>query len=210
MLISAREAAKRLGVKPATLYAYVSRGLLRSAAGQDSRARRYYADDIDRLKRSRHAGPRTGKPPKPFDNLLPVLDTSISLIESGRLYYCGTDALTLADTADLETVACLLWGQADRCRFQMGPMQVHLRRRLSGPHLPLMAIDRARVILSDMTTHDVAALDTSPSAVARTGARLVAALTGSVTGTMPTMPTTHQDLQLAWRLDASASDLVRR
>src|SRR5205823_6284204 len=32
MLITAREAARRLGVKPATLYAYVSRGLIRSAA----------------------------------------------------------------------------------------------------------------------------------------------------------------------------------
>ena len=43
MLISAREAARRLGVKPATLYAYVSRGLLRSAPGPDSRQRCYFA-----------------------------------------------------------------------------------------------------------------------------------------------------------------------
>jgi citrate synthase len=72
MLISAQEAARRLGVKPATLYAYVSRELLRSAPGPDSRSRRYYAEDVERLRRSRHAGPRTGKPPKPFDSLAPV------------------------------------------------------------------------------------------------------------------------------------------
>ena len=32
MLIDAPEATRRLGIKPATLYAYVSRGLIRSAA----------------------------------------------------------------------------------------------------------------------------------------------------------------------------------
>ena len=60
MLISAREAARRLGVKPATLYAYVSRGLMRSAPGADSRERRYYEEDVARLKRLRHAGPGPG------------------------------------------------------------------------------------------------------------------------------------------------------
>src|SRR5215831_8735891 len=44
VLMSAREAAHYLKVKPATLYAYVSRGLLRSAPGPDKRERRYYAD----------------------------------------------------------------------------------------------------------------------------------------------------------------------
>jgi citrate synthase len=71
-------------------------------------------------------------------------------------------------------------------------------------------MDRARVILSDLTTHDVAALDTSRSAVLRTGARLVAILTGSVTGTLPITTTMHRELQRVWRLDAAASDLVRR
>ena len=48
--LSAREAADRLGISVATLYAYVSRGLLRSEAVDDgSRARRYYAEDVDAL-----------------------------------------------------------------------------------------------------------------------------------------------------------------
>jgi citrate synthase len=210
MLISAQEAARRLGVKPATLYAYVSRELLRSAPGPDSRSRRYYAEDVERLKRSRHAGPRTGKPPKPFDNLMPVLDTTISLIENGRLYYRGSDAVALAETADLETIAQLLWEEADRHDFRVGQMQTQLRRLLGGRHLPDMAMDRAIIILSELAMHDVAALDTSPSAVARTGARLVAVLTGSVTGSMPSGLATHEELRRVWKLDASASDLIRR
>jgi DNA-binding transcriptional MerR regulator len=38
----------RLGVSAATLYAYVSRGLLRSEASDGRRERRYRADDIAR------------------------------------------------------------------------------------------------------------------------------------------------------------------
>src|SRR5215831_227589 len=210
MLISAHEAARRLGVKPATLYAYVSRELLRSAPGPDSRSRRYYAEDVERLRRSRHAGPRSGKPPKPFDSLMPVLDTTISLIENGRLYYRGSDAVKLAETADLETIAQILWEQAEPENFRVGQMQAQLRRLLGGRHHPLMAMDRARMILSELTMHDVAALDTSPLAVRRTGARLVAVLTGSVTRTMPSGLAIHEELGRVWKLDASAVDLVRR
>ena len=47
--LSAAEAARALGVRPATLYAYVSRGQIRSETGPDKRARRYYAEDIERL-----------------------------------------------------------------------------------------------------------------------------------------------------------------
>ena len=44
-LLTAQEAAERLGVKPATLYAYVSRGLLRRERGPDGRpaSRRCFA-----------------------------------------------------------------------------------------------------------------------------------------------------------------------
>ncbi len=210
MLISAQEAARRLGVKPATLYAYVSRELLRSAPGPDSRSRRYYAEDVERLKRSRHAGPRSGKPPKPFDSLTPVLDTTISLIENGRLFYRGSDVVKLAETADLETIAQVLWEQADPENFRVGQMQAQLRRLLVGRHLPLMAMDRARMILSELTMHDVAALDTSPLAVRRTGGRLAAVLAGSVTRTMPSGLAIHEELRRVWKLDASGGDLVRR
>ena len=210
MLISAREAARRLGVKPATLYAYVSRGLMRSAPGADSRERRYYEEDVARLKRLRHAGPRTGAPPKPFDSLSPVLDTSLGPIEGGRLYYRGIDACVLADSADLEAVAQLLWGQAAIARFQIEHLQRELRRLLAGARLPPAAMDRARAILVGLATHDVGALDVSAPAVARTGSRLVRALAAAVTGAMPTKEPVHRQLANAWSLDDEAADLVRR
>src|SRR5579859_2462135 len=112
MLISAREAVRRLGVKPATLYAYVSRGLVRSAAVGGARERRYHAEDVERLKRLRRRGRRSGAPPAPFDVYAPVLDSALCLVEGGRVHYRGIDACRLAERADLEAVARLLWGIA--------------------------------------------------------------------------------------------------
>ena len=210
MLISAREACRRLGVKPATLYAYVSRGLLRSAPGPDSRARRYYGEDVERLKRLRHAGPRSGEPPKPFDNLVPVLDTSLCLIESGRLYYRGADAMALAESADLEAVARLLWAHDGDEPFHIGALRPDLRKLLANARLLPTAMDRARTLLAQLALHDVAALDVAARAVARTGLRLVPALAAAVTGDLPARSPLHQEIARAWKLDAAGADLVRR
>jgi excisionase family DNA binding protein len=53
------EAAARLGVKPATLYAYVSRGVLRSYRQGMQRQRLYRRADVDALRRLQ---PSTGAP----------------------------------------------------------------------------------------------------------------------------------------------------
>lgn len=49
--LSAAEASDRLGIKPATLYAYVSRGVLRSYRQGIKRERLYRRRDIDRVLR---------------------------------------------------------------------------------------------------------------------------------------------------------------
>ena len=49
--LTAREAAGELGISTATLYAYVSRGLIRSeATGGKRRDRRYRAEDVSTLR----------------------------------------------------------------------------------------------------------------------------------------------------------------
>src|SRR3954471_19419316 len=97
-LLRAREAAARLGVKLDTLYAYVSRGLLRSVAVPGSRERHYRADDVERFRITRAVGRERAA-------LIPVIDSAICLIEGGRFYYRGHDALLLAETTTLEEVA---------------------------------------------------------------------------------------------------------
>ena len=210
MLIGAREAAKRLGVKPATLYAYVSRGLLRSVPGADSRERRYYADDVERLRRIRHAGPRAAAPPKPFDSLTPVLDTSLSLIEGGKLFYRGVDAVALAEEATLEDVAALLWGRARPDLFDLGDLRPHLARQLARSYPAASPMDRARMMLAALATRDVGALDVAPRGLERTGARLVAALASAVIGEAAPKVPMHEGLAEAWGLHKDAADLIRR
>src|SRR5215213_7528528 len=90
-LLRAREAASRLGVKLDTLYAYVSRGLLHSVEVPGSRERHYRADDVERFRLSR--GGERGR-----ETLIPVIDSAICLIDGGRFFYRGHDALRLAET----------------------------------------------------------------------------------------------------------------
>src|SRR5207237_8473380 len=102
--LSARETAERLGVNRDTLYAYVSRGLLHSVAVPGSRERGYRAEEVEGLRAGRGLSRAARNEP-----LVPVIDSSICLIEGGRLYYRGHDAIRLAETATLEDIAALLW-----------------------------------------------------------------------------------------------------
>jgi excisionase family DNA binding protein len=52
--LTAQETCALLGVKPATLYAYVSRGLLRSYRQGIKRMRLYRRNEVERLTRLRH------------------------------------------------------------------------------------------------------------------------------------------------------------
>jgi citrate synthase len=111
--LSAREASALLDVKLATLYAYTSRGLVRSIPGERGRARLYLRRDLERLRARRDA--RAGHGPVAAAALQfgePVLDSSITEIslERGPLYR-GQVAVELAEAdAGFESVAELLWG----------------------------------------------------------------------------------------------------
>ena len=85
--LNSKEAAHRLGVSAATLYAYVSRGLLRSEGSAGQRERRYRAEDVARLKRRRDVGRKAESiAANTLDFGTPVLESALTLIENGRLY----------------------------------------------------------------------------------------------------------------------------
>src|SRR5947209_3951263 len=109
--LTASQAARQLGVSIPTLYAYVSRGLLRSEAGsRRRRTRRYHADDIARLKARKEARHDPGAAAcKALTWGMPVLDSAITLVADGRLYYRGCDAVELAMTRSVEEVGSLIW-----------------------------------------------------------------------------------------------------
>ncbi len=109
--LTSREASQRLGVKLTTLYAYTSRGLITSLAGDDVRGRRYASEDVERL-RARHSA-RSGHGPVAAGALRfgePVLETRISDVVTEGPRYRGHLATELCQSGvSFERVAELLW-----------------------------------------------------------------------------------------------------
>ena len=226
MLLPAREAAERLGVKVDTLYAYVSRGLLRSMEVAGSRERHYDADEIESFRIGR--GTTRARPPA--EDLIPVIGSAICLIENHQLYYRGYDALALAETATLEDIAGILWqDEAGVAQAPTRPLRGHPPSLASGgkrsrppPDDPLLRkrgrvgvgvtgiIERAQMRLAELAAADHTALDLTHAGVVRTGRVIVGELAACVAGSEPSPLPVHEQLAAAWRLDAAGVDLVRR
>jgi citrate synthase len=109
--VDSRTAAKHLGIQLRTLYAYVSRGVVRSAAGSRGRPRMYALDDLERLRVRRDA--RAGHGAVAAGALRwgePVLDSAITAITPRGPAYRGKLAVDLAaEGVPFENVAELLW-----------------------------------------------------------------------------------------------------
>jgi len=101
LYLSAREAAAELAISPATLYAYVSRGLIRSEPSADSRSHRYRAEDIRGLKERRAPSPEP-RGLRNFDADLPVMDSAICTITEDGPIYRGVNCVDLAEKDTLE------------------------------------------------------------------------------------------------------------
>ncbi|GIV78262.1 citrate synthase family protein [Litorilinea aerophila] len=208
LFYTAREAAAELGISLGTLYAYVSRGLIRSeATAEGGRKRRYHAADVQALKQRRE---RRRRPAQGLDDALhfgdPVLESAITLIENGRLYYRGHEATELARTHPFEAVAALLWtgrfhtegifeAEDETVARLLAPCQ-ELAPRLRR----LTPMEQLQALLPLAAAEDLAAHDLNPTAVARTGARLLALATGVLTGQAGQGPIAQQ-LQQAWLPD---------
>ncbi|KFE68111.1 citrate synthase family protein [Hyalangium minutum] len=110
-LLTAAEAAELLGVKRATLYTYVSRGLVRCVPEAGTKENRYVRMDLERLK-TRHDA-RAGHAAVASAALRwgePVIDSSISRISPEGLEYRKHLAVELAvQGCSFEQVAELLW-----------------------------------------------------------------------------------------------------
>jgi citrate synthase len=110
--IGAGEALRRLGVRPQTLYAYVSRGRVRAEPDPaEPRRSRYRTSDIAALAQRKSRGRKAAAVAA---NAIawgePVLASAITTVADGRLYYRGRDAVLLAESETFEGVARLLRG----------------------------------------------------------------------------------------------------
>jgi citrate synthase len=188
--VSTAEAIKLLGVKRETLYAYASRGLVRSAAagGKGARARVYNRSDVDRLRARSQA--RAGHGAVAASALRwgePVLETSVGSIGREGPLYRGRLAVELArEGASFEDVCSLLWGapfrpEADLDARRPGAPVAHLRALLR-PHAgPFDGMLVTAGVLAAAEQHAEPSLDVARSRAAALMRRLVAAC-GLVSG----------------------------
>ncbi len=109
--LSAAEAVEMLGIRKQTLYAYVSRGFVRSIAIGGTRERHYAREDLERIQaRSKAQSSPEALAASTLNLGHPVVPTSITEITPQGPRYRGRLALDLArQGAAFEQVAELLW-----------------------------------------------------------------------------------------------------
>jgi len=200
-LLSAAEVSAQLGVSRATLYSYVSRGLIRAApAENDPRRSLYDATDVARLLERRSRGrARREVAASTTDWGEPILRSALTRIEDGALSYRGRDAIVLAETATLEDAAGLLWGGAV-------PVVPDIAEPLPAAPTPFERCLRA--VARDAADSDWAL---HPPQVAAGAARLLGRMAQAAAGaSVPPGQKVHARLGAAWGLDAAGTELLRR
>lgn len=172
--LTTAEVARRLGVKPQTVYAYVSRGLLHSVRQPGGHGSWFDAAEVDRLI-ARGGARRRGRAGGP------EVRTRLTLISGGRLYYRGRDATELAREHTFESVAGWLWLGEEGHRLPTpftAPAEVLSRARAALAALPPTArlTDRLRTVVTVAAAADPLRFQIEPTEVAATGAALLAAM----------------------------------
>ena len=197
--ISSAEAIRQLGVRPQTLYAYVSRGRLEARPDpEDPRRSLYSAEDIERLA-SRRSGPKRAAEIARASMAWgePVLTSKLTVIAEGRLCYRGVDAIDLSQTATLEAAAAHFWGADYAPHPHMPPVTEG----------PLKA--RLFTALAARAGTDPHARGRSRTMLAADAATVLETLVDAATGGTGDGPI-HQRLGTAWGLGPDGADLVRR
>ena len=211
--LSADEAARRLGVSRSTLYSYVSRGLLRAYAADNPHQRRYSAEAVEQLATGRRRGRRPKEVAKAaLDWGMPVLESAITAIEGGRLFYRGRDAIQLARTATLEETAALLWEMPVEAAF---PNNVVC---LPSSPVPRVELPDRRGIAHRLLAQFAVWGDDDHSAfwqpdddrLAEGCGALVRVLASLIARDRPDATPIHRHLARAYRLNDTGTELIRR
>lgn len=186
--MTAGEAAGELGVSLPTLYAYVSRGMVRSEAVEGGRrSRRYRSEDVRALLERKE---RRRDPERVAEGALrwgaPVLESGITLVDGGRLFYRGRDVEELAVGSSIEEVAALIWaGDTGRAGEIFAASLEGLPGRVRETLATLEGLPPVEVFQASLpvaASVDPAGYDLRPAAVARTGARILGLMAGAVGG----------------------------
>jgi citrate synthase len=204
--ISAADASRSLGVSRTTLYAYVSRGYIRSQSQPgSSRERQYSRDDVERMRRRTEERRNPDKATaRALQWGMPILESSIASIDGSRLYYRGHDAVALSRSRSLAEVASLIWtGRFDTTFAASQPS------RPAAARMGLRFVARAQSILAAASARDPLACDLRAASVTLTGWRILQLLTNAATGSHDAGPTIEEALAGAWNGGTRSVDLIR-
>jgi citrate synthase len=210
-LIGAEEAASRLRISRPTLYAYVSRGLVAAHPDpQDPRRSLYSDEEISRLAGEKARGRKPERiATATLDWGLPALSSRITLIENGKLFYRGRDAVKLARRASLEETARLLWQCEADDPFRM-PERAELATRKT-PDLASIAhpTDRCLVSLAAHGVHGRMGWRRDPRHLWPDAAALLRLMAGAVIVSAPDGGPIHRRMARAWGLGPKPADILR-
>ena len=166
--LTTEQAARRLGIKPATLYAYVSRGIVESTPSRDGRQRTFSATDIEDLaKRGR---PRQSSRSHALDF---TIDTAVTSITQHHFAYRGHDAIELASSATYEQVAGLLM------EGEINPHREWPAREVTVP-ADLGVFERVAFVAIVAGSRDPLRIDLSAGSVTETARALICSVVGSM------------------------------
>lgn len=214
--LSAPEAAEVLGISLATLYAYVSRGLIRSEMADEARrTHRYRQEDVETLKARKE---QRRNPAKAVETALhwgaPLMESAITLIEDNRLYYRGYDVTHLAANNSVEETAALIWTGALATDipglFEPDTITLSARlRAVSAQIADLPPVEKFQMLLPLVEGDDLAAYDLRPATVAQTGARILHLLVAIAAHDLSMTGAIAEKLQRSWAAnDPQAAHLI--
>ncbi|MCU1456211.1 MAG: citrate synthase [Actinomycetia bacterium] len=170
-LVGAAEAARILGVKQPTLYAYVSRGIVTRHRVAGDRSSWFERLELEEL--NRHKGRRPSA-----SGLDLAIGTSLTSIDDDRLFVRGHDAGLLATAVAYESVAGLLWTtRLDAVSFRASAATcdaVRAAARSLGSSARL--IDHLALAVTIAASRDRSRTDLQPASVIRAASALVATM----------------------------------
>jgi citrate synthase len=205
--LTAAEAARRLGVKPATLYAYVSRGVLSRYKAEDGRGSLFSPEEVEQLA-------RRGRPRRAAGVADITVESAITEITGDSLRFRGFDVTRLAVSRSFEEIAELLWtgefrhakatraGAGESWRATSAALAVGRGAQAVLP-AGILPLERLQVIVPAIATTDALRLQLDQPAVLAAGRNLIA---GMVDCLPPTSDAASASGSIAERLWSRLAD----
>src|SRR5260221_2173721 len=201
--LTATEAADFLNISKATLYAYVSRGLVRSEYGLNRRARVYHQLDLERLKQRKRI---RQQPSADLATVLhwgsPRLEFSLTVISGGQFCYRGKEATALALSQTCLEVATWFW--TGHREVPAGSHSLPAPKERSQEPILLFHQGLLRAAMTEPLGYDF-----SPPNLSDNGIRILSLFLQILTRTLnPKVTETARELRNAWCPQKTEADRI--